>query len=475
MKYYITTAIDYINGKPHIGHSWEKVASDVLARWHRLKGDQVFFLTGSDEHGAKIASYAEKAGLEPQEYADQMVENFKSAWSNLFISHDRFIRTTDQDHIRAVVEIMNKMKDNDALYEAEYEGLYCVGHEAFITEKDLVNGFCPEHQTKPELLKEKNWFLNIQKYKEQIKDMIVHDDLVVAPIERKNEVLNQLEDFKDVAITRPNVKWGIPVPWDENQTVYVWPDALTNYISGVGYLADNEQFKIFWPADVHVVGKDIAKFHCIIWPAILLAAKLPLPKCVYVHGYFTINNQKISKSLGNVIDPNDWVAKYGPDAVRYFLMREVPFDSDGDVSEEKLKARYDGDLANGLGNLVSRVTNMIEKYCHGEVPVTVPPHMELEEVGPLVEGFRFHEALQKVWEAIAWANQYIDETKPWDLAKTDQAGVEKILSELAAQIHVIAVALSPFLPTTADAIRKTFESDTITKSEPLFPRIETKV
>ncbi len=474
MKYYVTTAIDYTNGKPHIGHSYEKVAADVLARWYRLKGDQVFFLTGTDEHGAKIAQAAEKNGMDPQAYVDKSSEDFKLAWKNLELSHDRFIRTTDEDHIEAVIDIMNKLKEADALYEAEYEGLYCVGHEAFITEKDLVDGLCPEHKTKPEVLKEKNWFLNIQKYKADIKDRIENDDLLVWPKERKHEILSMLEDFKDVAVTRPNVKWGVQVPWDKEQTVYVWPDALTNYITGVGYPKDKELFRTFWPADAHIVGKDIGKFHAIIWPAILLAAKLPLPKTIVIHGYFTLNGQKISKSLGNVIDPNDWVAKYGPDAVRYFLMREIPFAIDGDVSEEKLKARYDGELANNLGNLISRVTNMIEKYSHGEIQEIVPPHMPLAEAGKLIEEFRFHEALQKIWEAVAWANQYIDETKPWDLAKTDQAGVEKILSELASQIKEVTYFLAPFMPVVADEIRKVFESDNILKMAPLFPRIEEK-
>lgn len=474
MKYYITTAIDYINGKPHIGHSYEKVASDVLARLHRLNGDQVFFLTGTDEHGKKNADAAKKLGLDEQAYADEYHRYFKSTWDNLEVTYDRFIRTTDADHIKVVEDIFNKIHEAGYFYEKEYEGWYCVGHEAFITEKDLVNGLCPEHQTKPEYTKEKNWFFKVSAFTEIIKEKIEGGDFKIWPEERKKEVLSLLDQgFHDVAISRPSVKWGIALPWDQEQTIYVWVDALINYISGVGYIEDKELFKKFWPADWHVIGKDILKFHCIIWPAMLLAAKIELPKGVCAHGYLTVGNQKISKTIGNVIDPNEWVAKYGADAVRYFLMKEIAFGQDGDVSEEKLKARYDGELANGLGNLISRLTNMIEKYCHGEVPHHVEADNKLEEVFALVDGFHFHEALAKIWEAVAWANQYIDETKPWALAKEDkQEEIDEIISKLAAQVYVIAQKIAPFMPVTADKIRIAFESDEIKKMEPLFPRVE---
>ncbi|MDB4939956.1 MAG: methionyl-tRNA synthetase [Candidatus Doudnabacteria bacterium] len=476
MKYYITTAIDYINGKPHIGHSYEKVAADVLARWHRLKGEQVFFLTGTDEHGAKIAEFAAKQDQQPQAFADENFQNFKLAWDNLGLSYDRFIRTTDKDHLKAVETILKKIKESGHLYEGEYTGMYCVGHEAFLTEKDLVDGLCPEHGTKPEIITEKNWFFKVSSFTAQIKEAIVSGTFKIWPEERKNEILSLLDQgFNDIAISRPNVQWGIPLPWDKKQTVYVWVDALINYISGVGYVGDKELFKKFWPADWHVVGKDIIKFHCIIWPAMLLAAGLDIPKGVVGHGYLTAGNKKISKSIGNVIDPNEWVSKYGSDAVRYFLMREISFGQDGDVSEEKLQSRYEGDLANGLGNLVSRLTNMIEKYCHGEVPHTVSPEMNLSEIDLLLENFKFHEALQKIWEAIAWSNQYIDETKPWQVAKDNQEEVEAILSKLAAEVQVIGYFLAPFMPDTAEKIRLAFESDTITKIEPLFPRIEEEV
>ncbi len=474
VKYYITTAIDYINGKPHIGHSYEKVASDVLARLKRLQGFQTFLLTGTDEHGAKVAQFAEKQGMQPQEFADQTAQNFETAWKNLEISFDRFIRTTDADHLKTVGAILEKIKEKGFLYEKEYTGLYCVGHEAFITEKDLVNGLCPEHQTKPEQLTEKNWFFKVSEFTEQIKESIQAGEFEIWPEQRKNEILSLLDQgFNDIAISRPNVKWGIPLPWDPNQTVYVWVDALINYVSGVGFTGEKVRFKRFWPADLHVVGKDIIKFHCIIWPALLMAAGLEIPKAVVAHGYLTVGGQKISKSIGNVIDPNDWVAKYGSDAVRYFLMREIAFGEDGDVSEEKLLARYEGDLANGLGNLVSRLTNMIERYCHSEVTSLEQPEMDLKEVDLLIERYKFHDALARIWEAVAWSNQYIDQNKPWDMAKTDEAGAQKVLSKVAAQVQVIALKLSPFMPVCADEIRKVFESDNITQVKPLFPKIET--
>jgi methionyl-tRNA synthetase len=474
MKYYITTAIDYINGKPHIGHSYEKIAADVLARFHRVAGHDVFFLTGSDEHGAKIAEYAAKAGKPEQDYADEMSVGFKNAWDALGISYDRFIRTTDEDHVAAVGELLNTIKANGYLYEGEYSGYYCIGHEAFLTERELVNGKCPEHNTVPELITEKNWFLKVSAFTKTIQEKIESAELGIFPEHIKNEILSQLkEGFRDIAISRPNVKWGIPLPWDAGQTVYVWVDALTNYISGIGYPKDNEQFNRYWPADAHIIGRDISKFHCIIWPAMLLAADLPLPKDISVHGYLTIDNQKISKSLGNVIDPGDWVKKYGSDAVRYFLMREFPFGEDGDVSEAKLAARYTGELANGLGNLASRVSNMVEIYCQGVVPETLQPENMLLDADILLQKYKFNDSLALIWESIAWCNKLIDDSKPWELVKTDPEQVKQLLSRLSAQLLHIAYRLAPYMPDTAEKIRKGFEiGESIVKMEPLFPRIE---
>lgn len=470
-QFYITTAIDYINGKPHIGHSYEKVAADVLARFKRAKlgKEYVRFLTGTDEHGAKIEEYAEKFGLPIEQFAEQTSAGFKLAWDNLNVSYDRFIRTTDGDHIKVVEELVTKIKDNGYLYEADYEGLYCVGHEAFLTEKDLVDGLCPDHKVAPQLIKEKNWFFKVSDFTETIRQKIETNELAIYPEHSRKEILSMLnEGFKDIAATRPNVKWGIPVPWDKEQTIYVWVDALINYYSGA-----KGQGKDFWPADAHVIGPDIAKFHCIIWPALLLAADLPLPKKIAIHGFLTLNNQKLSKTTGNIIDPNDWVEKFGADAVRYFLLREVPFDAHGDVSEEKLRARYEGDLANGLGNLVSRVTNLIEKNLDGKVDRSLSPQNDSStpEVGELINSYKFHEALSLIWQGIAHANKVVDEEKLWEIAKTDIQSFERFCAIVLNLIERAANDLLPFIPESAEKILKAVTAEKIVKSEPLFPRI----
>lgn len=472
-KFYITTAIDYINGKPHIGHSCEKVAADVLARFHRAKGEDVRFLTGTDEHGAKIEEYAKKSQLPIEQFAEQTAAGFKLAWDNLNVSYDRFIRTTDEDHRFVVEYTIGKIKENGYLYEADYEGLYCIGHEAFLTEKDLVDGVCPDHKTKPELIKEKNWFFKVSEFTKTIQEKIENNEFVIYPEHSKKEILSMLEEgFKDIAVTRPNVKWGIPVPWDKEQTIYVWVDALINYCTGAKLETENGP-KYYWPADVHVIGPDIAKFHCIIWPALCLAAGYEMPKSVAVHGFLTLNNQKLSKTTGNIVDPNEWVEKYGTDAVRYFLMREVPFDSHGDVSEAKLRARYDGDLANGLGNLVSRVTTLVEKYLDGVIPQgTTPAQTDwLDSIDNSVTGYKFHDALAKIWEEVARANKIVDETKLWELGKTDLQQFAKVSKEVLIIIEAVAKQLLPFIPESAQKILDAVTAEKIVKAEPLFPRI----
>jgi methionyl-tRNA synthetase len=475
-KFYITTAIDYINGKPHIGHSYEKVAADVLARYYRRKLGQenVLFVTGTDEHGAKIAEYAEKSELAIEEFANQTSANFRVAWDNLNVSYNRFIRTTDEDHIKVVEELITKIKDNGFLYEGDYEGLYCIGHEAFLTEKDLVEGICPDHKTKPQLIKEKNWFFKVSAFTETIGQKIVAGEFIVYPEHSKKEILAMLEEgFNDIAVTRPNVKWGIPVPWDTEQTIYVWVDALINYYTAAHTAAQNAN-KDFWPADAHLIGPDIAKFHCIIWPALLLAADLPMPESVRVHGFLTLNNQKLSKTTGNIVDPNEWVGKYGADSVRYFLMREVPFDAHGDVSEEKLRARYEGDLANGLGNLVSRVTTLVDKFLDGVIPAgTVPDHPVIENnISPLIESYKFHEALAEIWKDISRANKIVDETKLWELGKTDLDEFARVAKEILVIIENAAEQLLPFIPSSAQKILDALRVEKIEKFPPLFPKVE---
>ena len=468
-KFYLTTAIDYINAKPHIGHAYEKVAADVLARFYsgKLGRDRVRFLTGTDEHGAKIAQAAVAANQPIEAFARETAAKFSFAWDQLNIEPDRFIRTTDEDHKQTVSEILTKIKDNGHLYEGQYEGYYCTACETFYTETDAPNHICPVHKTPLEFLKEKNWFLKISNFTKQIQEKIKKDELKIWPESAKNEILSMLEQgFHDTAISRPNVKWGISLPWDTEQTVYVWVDALINYVTGAKLENHN-----WWPADLHIIGKDISKFHCIIWPAILLAADLKLPKQVVVHGYLTVGGEKMSKSVGNVIDPNDWVAKYGADAVRYLLLREVAFGQDGDISEEKLKSRYEGELANGLGNLVSRVTTLVEKFLDGKVAIDTSIFPNDEGLGEAVENFHFHEALAIIWQWVAWCNKTVDENKLWALGKTDLPKFKEIAGQLVSSLAFIGEKLKPFLPETSAKILKIIKAEKITKCDPLFPRI----
>ena len=472
-KFYITTPIYYVNDKPHIGSAYPTIAADVLARFYRYAGVPTFFLTGTDEHGSKIERAAKEAGKSPEDFTHEISAKFSFAWNSLGIAPDDFIRTTEDRHEKVVVEFLENLKKSGKIYEGVYEGLYCIGHEAFLKESELdPSGKCPDHKTKPEKLKEKNWFFKLSDYQDILREKITSGEFQIAPDFRQNEILSFLKQrLEDVAISRPNVKWGIRLPWDETQTVYVWVDALLNYISALGY-PNGEKYKKFWPADVHVVGKDITRFHCIIWPALLHAVGLPWPKKVFAHGFFTIGGQKISKSLGNIIDPNDLVAKFGPDPVRYFLLREIPFGQDGDFSMEKLDARYEGDLANGLGNLFSRLATLIAQNLDGVLPDVVKSPKSLDDTDELIRDLRFNEALSRIWEEIAWANKYIDETKPWESAKRDRKLFEEVISNLAALLNEIAKKLAPFMPDTADTIRRALSAEKIEKPEPLFPRLE---
>ncbi|MEO8065394.1 MAG: class I tRNA ligase family protein [Candidatus Doudnabacteria bacterium] len=472
-KFYITTPIYYVNDKPHIGSAYTTIAADVIARLHRQLGEDVFFLTGTAEHGDKIAGSADKAGKEVQKFVDEMSAKFSFAWDQLGIAPDDFIRTTEQRHVDAVVLFFKKLKESGKIYEGEYEGLYCVAHEAFIKESDLVNGLCPDHKTKPDKIKEKNWFFKLSDYQGVLIEKIENDELSIRPHERKNEILSFLKHgLEDISISRQKAKFAIPLPWDENQRIYVWMDELFNYCSAIGYGADQERFHKYWPADAQLMGKDIIKFHCVIWPALLLAIGEEIPKKIVAHGFFTVDGQKMSKTIGNVIDPNDWVAKYGADAVRYFLLREVPFGQDGDVSEEKLKLRYNGDLANGLGNLFSRVTNMIEKYLDGDIGDFIKSPKDLSAASDAFYNFDFSEGLVLIWKEIAWANQLIDRSKPWELVKTEPDKVKELLLNLSALLYDIAKKLAPIMPETAQRINQVLESGEVKKPEPLFAKID---
>ena len=493
-KFYITTSIAYTNAPPHIGYALELVEADVLARHHRSLGDETFFLTGTDEHGAKIARAAESDGKEPQEFADSIAAKFAELAKVLNISNDFFIRTTDRaNHWPGVLKIWETIKSSGDLYKGEYEGLYCVGHEAFIKKSELQNGACPDHQTKPEKIKEENFFFKLTKYKKQLKKAYEDGIIKIKPTSRTNEVLAMLEDSEDVSFSRPSkdLKWGIPVPGDDTQTIYVWADALTNYLSALGY-GRNDDFKKFWPADVHVIGKDILRFHAIIWPAMLLSAGLELPKSIFVHGFITVDGEKMSKTVGNVVDPFELVKKYGIDPVRYFLFREIPSSEDGDFSYKKLEERYNGDLANNLGNLVSRVAKLIEtklegeldfeeKFLDGEVKRRVSEAGESCEKA--IAEFKLHEALAKIWELFAYANVYVDENKPWADVGDHPEHFLKTMTSLVYLIINATKMVEPFLPETAEKIFKTFGYDgkskelegykfAVAKVESLFPRLK---
>ena len=471
-KFYITTPIYYVNDKPHVGSAYTTIAADVLARFYRLGGIQTYFLAGTAEHGTKLAQAAEKAGKDTQDFVDENSEKFKSAWQTLEITPDDFIRTTEPRHERAVMEFFAKLKASGKVYEGEYEGLYCVGHEAFLSSDELDDkGRCPDHLTKPELVKEKNWFFKLSDYQDFLLQKIESHEFEIAPESRRNEILSFIKQgLSDITISRQHVKWAFPLPWDKNQTIYVWLDELFNYCSALGY-PNGEKFKKFWPADLHLVGKDIIKFHCVIWPALLEAIGLPLPKKVFAHGFFTVDGQKISKTLGNVIDPVELAQKYGVDAVRYFLLREIPFGQDGDFSVKKLEARYQGDLADGLGNLVSRVTNLIETKLEGIVPDIVASPKDLGEVGKFISEYHFHDALARIWEEISWANKYINDTKLWEQHEKNPQLFGEVISSLAALLLDIAQKLSPFMPQTAEKIKQSLHAEKVTKIEPLFPRL----
>lgn len=482
-KFYVTTSIPYVNSVPHLGNVLDSIYADVLARYKRQHGFDVRFLTGSDEHGVKIIRSAEAAGISPQEFVDKNSAKFRGLKEILNLSWDDFIRTSDQKrHWPGAQKIWRQLEENGDLYKKTYRGLYCVGHEAFVTEKDLDGGICRDHRKKPEIIEEENWFFSLSKYSKEIESKIKNDELKIIPESRKNEILALLkEGLEDISFSRPSkdLSWGVPVPGDETQTMYVWADALCNYISALGYgTAGESLFKKYWPADVQVIGKDNLRFHAAIWPGMLLAAKLPLPKAVFVHGFLTTDGQKISKTVGNVIDPVEMVKKYGTDAVRYYLLREVPPFEDGDFSYEKFENLYNSDLANGIGNFAARVLTLGEKL--GEIKVNLSKDI-LKEVSELTEktrkevedkldAFKFHEATSAIWNLLHFGDSYINSEKPWE--KENPSAIMNLIVIL----DNISALLQPFLP---DAAKKITESISWTSKETLkvkcpeilFPRI----
>jgi len=448
-KFYITTAIDYVNAKPHIGHAYEKVVTDVLARWHRLLGDEVFFLTGTDENAQKNAQAAKESGEDVESFVDKNSEYFKKLCKILNISNDYFIKTTEKRHVEFAQLIFKKLFDKGDIYKGHYEGLYCNGCEAYFTEKDLVDGKCPEHNKKPEWIKQESYFFKLGKYKDKVLKLIKSKDFIL-PESKKNEIVSRVEaeGLKDLCVSRYGAEWGVDVPFDKKHKIYVWIDALNNYISALDY-PDGKNFKKFWPADVHVIGKGINFFHSVIWPAILFAAGINRPKKILVHGYLTFEGKKISKSLGTSINPEVFVKKYGADALRYFLLRHIPFGDDGDFSEEALKERYNGELANKVGNLVSRISTLAEKY-----GLEKSEPLDIKELKKNVEGhfkkFELDKVLGEIFGFVDYCNEYVQEKKPWETKD------KKVLYQLVNAIKDFTILLSPFIPEACDKIAKTF-------------------
>ena len=464
-KFYITTPIYYPSGKWHIGTCYTTVVCDAIARFKRMSGYDVFYLTGTDEHGQKIEKVAAEHGVPPKEFVDRQVETLKSLWKKLDISYDKFIRTTDDYHEKAVQKIFTKLYEKGDIYKSEYEGWYCTPCESFWTKTQLKDGKCPDCGREVELTKESSYFFRLSKYKDKLIDLIENDPDFLQPKSRRNEMLNNFlrAGLQDLAVSRTSFKWGIPVPFDDEHVVYVWLDALTNYITALGYGSDDETlFEKYWPADVHMMGKEIVRFHSIIWPAILMALDLPIPKKVYGHGWLLLGSDKISKSKGNVVDPVVLSDRYGVDAVRYYLLREVPFGSDGMFSNYAFLSRINADLCNSLGNLLSRSTAMVNQYFEGKLPKTdvkTPFDGEIEDLinglkdkmTAHIDGLLIPEALEDVFELIGRANKYIDETAPWILAKdpTKREELKSVMYHLAETLRVAGIALAPFLPETS--------------------------
>jgi methionyl-tRNA synthetase len=487
-RFYITTSIMYTNAQPHIGFVLELLQADALARYYRQAGKDVRFLTGTDEHGIKNAQAASAAGMEPQLFVDDISAQVRALTERLDISNTDFIRTTDRErHWPGVEKIWRKMAASGDLYKKKYEGYYCVGHEAFIKERELEDGRCPLHKTMAELVEEENWFFRLSKYRDDVKELIENGNIAIIPEFRRKEVLNLLDDAEDVSFSRSKEKlsWGIPVPDDPGQTIYVWADALTNYLSSLGYADDSEDYRDYWPADVHLVGKDIFRFHAMIWPAMLLSAGLEVPRAVYVHGFINVAGQKMSKSLGNVIDPGELLKKYDREVIRYYLYREIQSTDDSDFSWENMEQRYESDLANGLGNLVQRVIMLLSKM---QGTLTYETKMiDTESLSKLLDDshyhdaikqFRLHEAISEIWAKIGDVNAYINLHEPW---KQEQEEQKRTLLTAMAMIQHVSNLLQPFMPGTSGKIamltgipmgREPADGDLIKVSpgEPLFPR-----
>jgi methionyl-tRNA synthetase len=498
MRFYLTTPIYYVNDKPHIGHAYTTIAADVLARHHRQRGDRTWLLTGVDEHASKVARVAADQGLEPQEYADRIVDAWRELPRRLNVSNDFFIRTSDEGHKRFVQDFLQRIYDNGDVYQDVYAGPYCVGCEAFKTEAELVDGKCPEHDREPEWIEEKNYFFRLSAYQERLLELYDERRDFVLPDFRYNEARSFIAGgLRDFSISRAGQPWGVSIPWDPDQVAYVWADALINYRSALSY-APGEDLEAFWPA-VHLLGKDILRFHCVYWPALLLSAGYEVPKQLFVHGWLLLDDRKISKSLGNVLDPLDLIDLYGADPVRFWCVRAVSFGQDGTASIDGVYERYERELGNDLGNLLSRTTAMIARYRGGRLaasPSDVSPfRAELDalgvDVGARLDAFDLTGALERIWEVVRALNRYVETQAPWQLAKDEAKSgeLDRTLYDLADGLRVVAIALAAYIPDTAERILEalgqpsdlawervayglTGDLEGIAPAVPLFPRID---
>jgi methionyl-tRNA synthetase len=464
MPYYVTTPIYYVNGEPHLGHAYTTIAADVLARHMRQRGEEVFFLTGTDEHGEPVTQAAEKLGITPRELGDLNAGRFKELAARLNATNDFFIRTTDPEHAKVVAEVVQRIYDNGHVYEGTYEGWYCPRCADFKTESELEEGNrCPIHKIVLEREREDNWFFRLSTFQEPLERLYAERPDFVVPHNRYNEALSFIKSgLRDLSLSRARLKWGVPVPWDESQVIYVWIDALLNYYSALSYAREGEDLTDrFWPANVHLIGKDILKFHAVIWPAMLMAAEIEVPRRVGIHGFLLLGEEKMSKSLGNVIEPFQVADLYGADALRFYVLREVSFGSDGEVSPEGFETRYTTELANEYGNLASRTLAMIERYRDGVVPTpsaTSPLAAEFEGIAEAVcqriDALQLTGALDEIWRRIKLLNRYVQEEQPWQLAKDDAQAerLELVLYTLAEGLRVVSVLVHPFLPESAERL-----------------------
>jgi methionyl-tRNA synthetase len=502
MPYYLTTPIYYVNSTPHIGHAYTTIAADVLVRHQRQRGEETFFLTGVDEHASKVARVAAEQGLEPKEYADRIVEVWRELPRRLEATNDFFIRTTDDGHKRFVQEFLQRIYDNGDVYQDVYAGLYCVGCEAFKTEAELVDGKCPEHGIEPEWIEERNWFFRLSAYQEPLLRLYDERPDFVLPAFRFNEARSFIAGgLQDFSISRAGQPWGIPIPWDPGQVAYVWADALVNYLSALTYARPGKDLRDrFWPGVRHLLGKDILRFHCVYWPAMLLAAGYEVPRQLFVHGYLLLDDRKISKTLGNVVDPLDLIDVYGADAVRFWSIRAVSFGQDGSASVEGLHERYERELANDLGNLLSRTTAMIARYRDGAIPASASPGSPVasllegvaDDVGARLDRYDLTGALERIWEVVRGLNRHVEASAPWQLAKDDARAdeLDRTLYDLADGLRAVAVALAAFVPSTSARILaalgaepddlaweqvaygRTGALEGVAPAPPLFPRID---